>query len=269
MFFASRSFRTRALGCLPFALASFLRVEFRDGRESLETPYTSRRGRTRAPSQQTAIEAELIALYLIKPRIISLTRADLYSSFLPLQRQVRHPLSIFYNFSSPSRDRLLKEIAERGDPRPHLSLDNLSPSFFRRGFSPLQPPSPLPQTPFCRAKSANVRPIAGCPPSHRTCTLHLRVHFISLRSWNRQSLGHHPFHSSFHTSVTLPTNSQPGGTFLDFLCAYKSRLVSQQQRAREFASSNSAQSRLFASVTFTAGSKRANKTARVEWQWKN
>lgn len=44
------------------ASPSLLRVGFRDGPER--------------HSQHPAIEAELIALYLIKPRIISLTRAD-------------------------------------------------------------------------------------------------------------------------------------------------------------------------------------------------
>ena len=63
------------------------------------------RERMHAHSQHPAMEAELIALYLIKPRIISLTRADLYSSFLPLQRQASLPsFTIFHLHPFCTRD---------------------------------------------------------------------------------------------------------------------------------------------------------------------
>lgn len=75
------------------------------------------------------IEAELIALYLIKPRIISLTRADLYSSFLPLQRQASLPSFTIFHLYPTRRGTDLQ------DPSPLLLL-SLSLSLFYFSSSP-------------------------------------------------------------------------------------------------------------------------------------
>ena len=80
----------------PFSRSS-LSLEWNSATTENRSRHPVRRERTHAHSHHPAIEAELIALYLIKPRIISLTRADLYSSFLPLQQQASLPsFTIFH-----------------------------------------------------------------------------------------------------------------------------------------------------------------------------